>query len=69
MSNKLKTLSARQLESFISESVSDYLDEEVECNVGNLSTPRFDEEDEEAIKNRRDLHFSVELVYNENSEA
>lgn len=69
MSNKLKTLSASQLESFISEAVSNYLDEEVECSVGNLSTPRFDEEDEEAIKSRRDLHFSAELVYNENSEA
>jgi len=69
MSNKLKTLSANQLETFISEAVSDYLDEDVECSVGNLSTPRFDEEDEEAVKDRRDMSFSVELAYSENSEA
>ena len=63
MSNKLKTLSATQLETLISEAVSDYIEENCSCRVSNLDTPNIDTEADPAIEDRRDLRFDVEISY------
>lgn len=63
MSNKLKTLSASQLEHFISEKVSEYLGEDCSCTVSNLSTPNIDSEADIALHDDRDITFEVRLSY------
>lgn len=63
MSNKLKTLSAKQLESLISRAVGDYLNEECNCDVSNLDTPNIDTEDHMGVHDTRTLRFDVELSY------
>lgn len=63
MSNKLKTLSASQLEHFISEKVSEYLGEDCSCTVSNLSTPNIDSEADIALHDDRDITFEVLLSY------
>lgn len=65
MSNKLKTLSASQLEHFISEKVSAYLGEECTCTVNNLDTPNIDTEEDIALNDERDMTFEVRLSYKE----
>lgn len=65
MSNKLKTLSASQLEHFISEKVSEYLDEDCSCTVSNLNTPNIDSEADIALHDDRDITFEVRLSYAE----
>ncbi len=65
MSNKLKTLSASQLETFIAEKVSDYLNEECECEVSNLDVPNIDTENHPALHDSRTITFEVTLSYNE----
>lgn len=63
MSNKLKTLSATQLETLISDAVGEYLNEECNCKISNLDTPNIDSEDHIAIEDQRTLHFEVDLSY------
>lgn len=63
MSNKLKTLSATQLESLISDAVGEYLNEKCNCKISNLDTPNIDSEDHIAIEDKRTLHFEVDLSY------
>lgn len=63
MSNKLKTLSAAQLEKLISDTVGDYIDEECSCKITNLDTPNIDSEADIAIKDKRSIHFEIELSY------
>jgi len=63
MSNKLKTLSASQLEKLISDAVGDYLEEECKCEISNLDTPNIDSEADVAIHDKRSMRFSVELSY------
>lgn len=63
MSNKLKTLSATQLENLISEAIGEYLGEECNCTISNLDTPNIDSEDHIAIEDKRSLHFEVDLSY------
>ncbi|HKK44288.1 MAG TPA: hypothetical protein VJ964_02120 [Balneolaceae bacterium] len=63
MSNKLKTLSASQLESLISDAVGDYLEEDCDCKISNLDTPNIDSEADVAIHDKRSTRFSVELSY------
>ncbi len=65
MSNKLKTLSASQLEHFISDKVSEYLGEECSCTVTNLDTPYIDTESDIALNDERDMTFEVRLSYKE----
>lgn len=65
MSNKLKTLSATQLENLISKAVGDYLDEDCNCKVSNLDTPNIDTEANIALDDRRSMRFEVELFYKE----
>jgi len=65
MSNKLKTLSASQLEHFISDKVSEYIGEECSCTVTNLDTPHIDTEADIALNDERDLTFEVRLSYSE----
>ncbi len=65
MSNKLKTLSASQLEKIISKEISNYLNEECDCKISDLSTPRFSDENEEDTHNENDLSFRVRLSYRE----
>lgn len=67
MSNKLKTLSATQLETFIEEKVGTYLDEECHCTVRNLDTPNIDSEADIAISDNRSLSFEVEISYTDPS--
>lgn len=67
MSNKLKTLSASQIEQFLEDSVNEYIQEDCNCSVNNLSTPRFDQEDEEAGNPTYDLTFEVRLSYQPDS--
>lgn len=66
MSNKLKTLSASQLENLISNAVGNYLDEECKCKISNLDTPNIDSEADIAIEDKRSMHFEVEISYIEN---
>ena len=63
MSNKLKTLSATQLETLISDAVSEYLDENCRCRVTNLDTPYIDTEADIAIEDKRTLSCEMELSY------
>lgn len=65
MSNKLKTLSNSQLESLISKSLSEYLNEEVECNVRHTDIPNIDDEDKVEHSNKRTLTFRADLSYTE----
>ena len=65
MSNKLKTLSASQLEHFISDKVSKYIGEECSCTVTNLDTPHIDTEADIALNDERDMTFEVRLSYKE----
>ncbi len=65
MSNKLKTLSVVELEHFIAEKVSEYLDEDCECLVSNLDTPNINSEADIAETNERSLTFDVKLSYKE----
>lgn len=67
MSNKLKTLSAKQLETFLSEKVGDYLGEDCTCKVTNLDTPHIDTEADIALSDKRSLSFEVEISYTESS--
>lgn len=63
MSNKLKTLSASQLEEIISREVGNYIQEDCECEVSDISTPRFNAENEEDTHNENDITFSVRISY------
>ena len=65
MSNKLKTLSASQLETLISKAVSEYIEEDCNCQISNLDVPNIDTEADLAIEDKRDIHFNVKLVYKE----
>ncbi|HEX6981724.1 MAG TPA: hypothetical protein VF181_03090 [Balneolaceae bacterium] len=67
MSNKLKTLPASQLEILIGDAISEYLDEDCECKIKNLSTPNINSEADVAIDDERSLRFEVELSYLEES--
>ncbi len=67
MSNKLKTLSASQLEEIISREVGNYLNEDCDCEITELSTPRFSDENEEDTHHENDLSFRVTLSYHEDS--
>jgi hypothetical protein len=67
MSNKLKTLSVKQLESLIGNAVGDYLNEECYCNIKNLDTPNIDTEDHIALHDKRSMRFEVELTYQDES--
>lgn len=63
MSNKLKTLSRSQLESLISDTVSNYIDDEIDCKVSRMSYEHFNDEDEIALKDDRSISFEVRLHY------
>lgn len=65
MSNKLKTLSAVQLENLISDAVGEYIDEDCRCKISNLDTPNIDSEADIAIEDERKLRFEIELSYQE----
>lgn len=65
MSNKLKTLSASQLETLIGEAIGDYLNEDCNCKVSNLDIPNIDTEDHIAIEDKRSIYFEVDLSYTE----
>ena len=65
MSNKLKTLSASQLETLITKAVSDYIEEDCSCQISNLDTPNIDSEADIAIEDKRDIQFNVKLSYQE----
>jgi len=65
MSNKLKTLSAKELEHFISKAVSDYLNEECQCKVSNFDTPYIDTELPVDAHNKRNLKFEATVWYEE----
>lgn len=65
MSNQLKTLSQHQLETLISKTISEYLNQDVDCRVSNLDTPSFDAEDSVAHSNKRSMFFEVNLSYEE----
>lgn len=67
MSNKLKTLPVSQLELLIGDAISDYLNEDCECKIKNISTPNINSEDDIAIDDERSLRFEVELSYEEDS--
>lgn len=63
MSNKLKTLSASQLEEIISREIGNYIQEECDCEISDLSTPRFSTENEEDTHDENDLSFNVRISY------
>lgn len=65
MSNQLKTLSKVQLESLISKTISEYLDEDVNCDISNLDTPNINSEENIGHHNKRLMHFEVDLSYRE----
>ena len=65
MSNKLKTLSKSQLATLISKSLSNYLDEEIECNVRYTDIPNIDDEDKIEHSNKRTMSFRADLSYEE----
>lgn len=67
MSNKLKTLSESQLESFIEEKVSEYVDEECSAEVSNLSIPNIDSEAHIGLHDHRDITFNVKLSYEDST--
>ncbi len=66
MSNKLKTLSASQLENLIGDAISEYLGEDCNCEISNLDTPNIDSEADVAIEDKRSMHFEVDLSYIDN---
>lgn len=66
MSNKLKTLSASQLENLISSAVGDYLGEDCNCKISNLDTPNIDSEADVALDDKRSMRFDVEISYKDN---
>jgi len=63
MSNKLKTLSRKQLEDLISNAVGSYLDEDIACKVERMSYESFNDENEVALDDKRDVKFRVSLEY------
>lgn len=63
MSNKLKTLSPSQLETFIKEQVDEYIGEECQCSVYNMNTPNIDSEADIALEDKRSIKFEVEISY------
>ncbi|HKJ31458.1 MAG TPA: hypothetical protein VKA34_06495 [Balneolales bacterium] len=63
MSNKLKTLSRKQLEDLISNAVGEYLDEDIDCEVERMSYESFNDENEVALENKRDVSFRISLAY------
>jgi len=65
MSNQLKTLSQHQLETLISKTISEYLNQDVDCRVSNLDTPSIDAEDKPAHGTKRRMFFEVNLSYEE----
>jgi hypothetical protein len=65
MSNKLKTLSASQLEELIGDAVGEYLDEDCHCTISNMDTPNIDSEDHIATEDKRTMRFEVDLSYQE----
>lgn len=65
MSNKLKTLSATQLEHLLAERASEYLDEDISCKVSNINTPNIDSEADIALHDKRDITFEVQMSYSE----
>lgn len=65
MSNKLKTLSASQLETLITKAVSEYIEEDCNCQISNLDVPNIDTEADIAIEDKRDIQFNVKLSYQE----
>ena len=65
MSNKLKTLSRKQLESLISKAVGDYLEEDCNCKVTKMSYESFNDENEIALNDDRDISFNVRLQYSD----
>lgn len=65
MSNKLKTLSKVEIEHFIAEKFSAYLDEDCNCHISNLSTPYINSEAHIAETDERTLKFEVKISYKE----
>ncbi len=65
MSNQLKTLSKDQLETLISKTISEYLDEDVNCDVSNMDTPNINSEENVGHHSKRLMHFEVDLSYRE----
>lgn len=65
MSNQLKTLSKSQLETLISKTIGEYLDEKVNCSISSIDTPHFDAEDNVGHGNKRTMNFNVHLSYEE----
>lgn len=65
MSNKLKTLSQNDLEHFIAEKISAYLDEDCNCHISNLNTPYINSEENVTETNKRDITFNVQISYME----
>ncbi|HBQ60260.1 MAG TPA: hypothetical protein DD671_11735 [Balneolaceae bacterium] len=59
------TLSKSQLETLISKSVSEYLDEDVECNVRHTDIPNIDDVDKVGLDNKRTMTFKADLSYME----
>lgn len=62
MSNKLKTLSRKQLEDLISSSVGKYLKEDCDCKVSNMSYEDFNDEDVD-VEDGRSISFEVKMHY------
>ena len=65
MSNKLKTLSAVQLETLIGNVIGDYLEEDCRCEITNLSTPNINSEEDVALADKRTMTFEVAVSYEE----
>ncbi len=65
MSNRLKTLSKNEIEHFIAEKFSAYIDEDCSCSIQNLSTPNINSEEDIVETNERSLTFDVKLSYKE----
>ena len=65
MSNKLKTLSKSQLETLISKSLGEYLDEDVNCKLHHTDIPNIDDEDKIEHNNKRTMSFRADLSYEE----
>lgn len=65
MQNKLHSLPASDLEQFLEEKVGEYLQENVDCEVSNLSSRNIDGMDSPAVEEEMDLTFDVRLSYKE----
>lgn len=65
MSNKLKTLSKNELQDFIAQKVSNYLDEDCRCHITNMDTPYINSEADIAETDERNMTFNVKISYNE----